>query len=158
MVFLIRLCKSSHFSKLHVCWFFYCKIYYNKLLIDFWEFLFVCFHITFWNKVKKILKGSLNLISSPSVKIQIMGGKVCLRRRGKTLLCIINKIFVFKSLLTTSSNVLTLHLSRMWFWIFTEHEGDGIESRLSSEIFLTLTVLMSTCAKNKYRTFFFSNI
>ena len=28
-------------------------------------------------KVKKISKGSLNSISSPSVKIQIMRGKVC---------------------------------------------------------------------------------
>ena len=34
-------------------------------------------------KVEKILKGSLDLISSPSssVKIQIMGRKVCLRRK-----------------------------------------------------------------------------
>jgi hypothetical protein len=33
-----------------------------------------------------ILKGSLDLIPSPlpSVKIQIMGGKVCLRCEGKT--------------------------------------------------------------------------
>ena len=30
-------------------------------------------------KVEKILKGSLDLIPSPSAKIQIMGGKVCLR-------------------------------------------------------------------------------
>ena len=37
-------------------------------------------------KVEKILKGSLDLIPSPSVKIQILGGKVCLRRKGKTLL------------------------------------------------------------------------
>ena len=42
----------------------------------------------FFSKVEKILKGSLDLISSPSpsVKIQIMGGKVCLRFKGKTLL------------------------------------------------------------------------
>ena len=37
-------------------------------------------------KVENILKGSLDLIPSPSVKIQIMGGKVCLRCKGKTLL------------------------------------------------------------------------
>ena len=37
-------------------------------------------------KVKTILKGSLDLIPSPSVKIQIMGRKVCLRCKGKTLL------------------------------------------------------------------------
>jgi hypothetical protein len=38
-------------------------------------------------KVEKILKGSLDFILSPSrsVKIQIMGGKVCLRCKGKTL-------------------------------------------------------------------------
>ena len=36
-------------------------------------------------KVENILKGSLDSISSPSssVKIQIMGGKVCLRCKGK---------------------------------------------------------------------------
>ena len=57
------------------------------------------------SKVKKILKGSLDSISSPSrsVKIQIMGGKVCLRHTGKTLLGIVaNRLFVFKSLLTIS--------------------------------------------------------
>ena len=45
-------------------------------------------------KVEKILKGSLDLIPSPSpsVKIQIMGGKVCLRCKGKTLLGIVNKL------------------------------------------------------------------
>ena len=32
--------------------------------------------------VEKILKGSLDLIPSPSVKIQIMDGKVCLRCKG----------------------------------------------------------------------------
>ena len=35
-------------------------------------------------EIEKILKGSLDSISSPSVKIQIMGGKVYLWRRGKT--------------------------------------------------------------------------
>ena len=40
------------------------------------------------DKVAKILKGSLNSMPSPlsSLKIQIMGGKVCLRCEGKTLL------------------------------------------------------------------------
>ena len=37
-------------------------------------------------KVEKILKGSLDSIPSPSVKIEIMGGKVCLMYKGKTLL------------------------------------------------------------------------
>ena len=61
-------------------------------------------------KVEKILKGGLDSIPSPSpsVKIQIMGGKVCLRFNGKTLLSVVNKCFVFKSLLTRPSNVLPI--------------------------------------------------
>ena len=49
-------------------------------------------------KVEESLKGSLDSIlsPSPSVQIQIMGGKVCLRRKGKTLLGIVNKLFVLK--------------------------------------------------------------
>ena len=35
-------------------------------------------------KVEKILKGNLNSVPSPSVKIQIMGGKVYLTCKGKT--------------------------------------------------------------------------
>ena len=67
--------------------------------------------------MEKILKGSLGSIPSPSpsVKIQIMGWKV--------------------------SNVLPLHLRQTFspiIWIFTEGEGDGIESRLPFKIFSTL--------------------
>ena len=63
-------------------------------------------------KVEKTLKGSLDLIPSPSllVKIQIMSGKVCLRCKGKTMLGVVNKLFVFKSLLTSPSNVLPCYL------------------------------------------------
>ena len=45
---------------------------------------------------KKILKGSLDSIPSPSssVKIQIMSGKFCLRCKGKTLLTFESKMFV----------------------------------------------------------------
>ena len=74
------------------------------------------------NKVEKIFKGSLDLISSPSpsVKIQIMGGKVCLRCKGKIFLGDVeNKKFVD----ITFPPII---------WIFTEGEGDGIKSRLSS--------------------------
>ena len=54
-------------------------------------------------------------ILSPSVKIQIMGGKVCLMGKGKTLL------FVYKCLLTTPSNVWpftfsTHNLNFHWRW------------------------------------------
>ena len=52
----------------------------------------------------------------------------------------VNKLFVFKSLLTMPSNVLPLHLKQI-IWIFTEGEGDGIESRLPFKIFSTLSVL-----------------
>ena len=46
-----------------------------------------------------------------------------------------------KSLFTTPSNVLPLNLKQTFpptIWIFTEGEGDGIESRLPLEIFSTL--------------------
>ena len=59
------------------------------------------------SKVEKILKGSLDSISSPSpsVKIHIMDGKACLRLKGKTLLGSVNKLFVFKSTLIHSWGV-----------------------------------------------------
>ena len=53
----------------------------------------------------------------------------------------VNKLFVFKSLLTTPSNVLSLHLKETFppiIWNFTEGVGDGIESRLPFQIFSTL--------------------
>ena len=63
-------------------------------------------------KVKNILKGSLDLIQSPSPleKIQILGGKFCLRCKNKTLVGVVNKLLKTKSLLTSPSNVLPLHL------------------------------------------------
>ena len=87
-------------------------------------------------KVEIILKGSLASIPSPlpSVKIQIMGWKVCLRCKGKTLLGVVNQLLKTKSLLTSPSNVLPLHFKQTFqpiIWIFTEGEGDGIESGLS---------------------------
>ena len=51
-----------------------------------------------FRKIEKILEDSLDLISSPSLKIQIIVGKVYLRCKGKTLLGDVNKLFVFKSL------------------------------------------------------------
>ena len=51
-----------------------------KPLID-WVRLFLI-------KVEKTLKGSLDSIPSPLVKIQIMSGIVCLRCNGKTLLAL----------------------------------------------------------------------
>ena len=65
-------------------------------------------------KVEKNVKGSLDWIPSlsPSVNIQIMGKKVCLRCKGKTLLGIVNKLLKTKSLLTIPRNVLPLHLKQ----------------------------------------------
>ena len=67
-------------------------------------------------KVEKILKGNLNSIPSPSslMKIQIIIGKICLRGKGKTLLGDVNKLFVFKSLLTMPNNVLPLYLKQFF--------------------------------------------
>ena len=53
----------------------------------------------------------------------------------------VNQLFVFKSLFTKPSNVLPLHLNQTFppiIWIFTEGEGDAIESRLPFKIFSTL--------------------
>ena len=67
---------------------------------------------SFFIKLEKILKGSLHSIPSPSpsVKIQIMGRKVCFRCNGKTLLGVVNKLLKTKSLLTSPSNVLPHYL------------------------------------------------
>jgi len=75
------------------------------------------------------------------VKIQIMSGKVCLRHRGKTLLGVVDKLFVFKSLLTTPSNILSSHLKQIFppiILIFTVGEGNRIKYRLPFKIFSTL--------------------
>ena len=72
-----------------------------------------------------------------------MGGKVCLRCKGKILLGIVDKLLKTKSLLTTPSNVSPLHLKQILspiIWIFTEGEGDRIESRQPFEIFPTLCI------------------
>ena len=60
-----------------------------------WDFLSrLQFKIPIHVKVEKTLKGSLDSIPSPSVKIQIMGGRVCLRCKGKTLLGVVNKLLL----------------------------------------------------------------
>ena len=73
-----------------------------------------CFQVGFlrFTKVEKILEGSLDSIQSPSpsVKIQVMGRKVCLGCKGKTLLGFVNKLLKTKSLLTSPSNVLPYYI------------------------------------------------
>ena len=53
----------------------------------------------------------------------------------------VNKLIVFKNLFTKKRNILPLHLRKTFLpiiWIFTEVEGDRIESRLPFKIFSTL--------------------
>ena len=91
---------------------------------------------------------------SPSVKIQIMGGKVGLRCKSKTLLDVVNKLFTLESLLTKPStkpgNVLSEKLKQkfMCSWLL---EGDGIESRLPFKIFFTLAMRIKFQGVNKKR-------
>merc|ERR1711997_600706 len=69
------------------------------------------------------------------------GGESLLDVISQTLLGDVNKLFVFKSLLTTPSNILPLHLKQTFppiISIFTEGEGAGVESRLPFKIFSTL--------------------
>jgi hypothetical protein len=54
----------------------------------------------------------------------------------------VNKLFVFKSLLTMPNNDLPLHLKQTFLpiiWIFTE--GDSMEFRQPFEIFSTVTAI-----------------
>ena len=62
------------------------------------------------SKVEKILKSIVDSIPSPSVKILILGSKVSLRCKSKTLLGVVNKHLKTKSLMTSPSNVLPYYL------------------------------------------------
>ena len=61
-----------------------------------------------WNTKDSKRQPGFNPITLPSVEIQIMGMKVCLRCKGRTLLAVVNKLFVFKKILTSPSNVFAL--------------------------------------------------
>ena len=70
------------------------------------------------------------------------------------MLDIVNKLFIFKSLLTTPSNVLPLHLKQTFphiIWILTEGKGDGIESRLPFKIFSTLNFSLYLRIKSYFK-------
>ena len=57
----------------------------------------------------------------------------------------VNKLFVYRCLLTIPGNALLLHLKQTFLsiiWIFTEVEGDRIESRLPFKVFSTLLKLV----------------
>ena len=129
-VWIRKLLWRKHFAYINVATFQKC-FHFRKLFtlkgFEFWQlkiqlllrFIFICFknqvknfHFGWLTKVENILKGSLDSIPSPStsVKIQIMGGKVCLRCKSKTLLDIFNKLLKTKSLLTSLTNVLPYYL------------------------------------------------
>ena len=108
-------------------------------------------------KVEKILKGSLDLILSPSRSCEHLN--FCFHFFWP-LLGIVNKLCCTKSLLTTPSNVW----SKKWkkkFKCSQLLEGDRIESRLPSKIFSTLP-LWSPCVlfnlDNWFHIRFFFNI
>ena len=60
----------------------------------------------FLNSLEKVLKGSLDYIPSPlpSLKIQIIGGKVGLRFKNKIFLVIVNKLPLFEIFSTLNGN------------------------------------------------------
>ena len=116
--FILNLCEPQKFPKLLLS----CKIFH---------------------KVEKISKGSpdLNPSPSPSVKIQIMGEKVCLMGKGcynslgkgKTLLGIVNNFFCIQMFVDNTQQCFAFIPFPPIF--FTEGKGDGIKSRLSSYFF-----------------------
>ena len=115
-------------------------------------------------KVEKILKGSLDSISSPSRSCEHLNFLFSFFF-GQTLLSIVNKLCWTKSLLTMPSNVLSLCLKPI-IWIFTKGEGEGIKSRLPFKIlpnfnddlevvYFIVLVISFYVQKNEY--FFCSN-
>ena len=78
------LCILQSVFRIHLAAFAdYMRIKCNTIFVM-CHFLGIKIHLWKSCKVEKILNGSLDLIPSPSpsVKIQIMGGKVCLRCKG----------------------------------------------------------------------------
>ena len=81
-------CTVHHFPQFF-CHFLF-EIMFHFLILQLTAVLcYNQYHLTYamlpikiQTKVEKIFKGSLDSIPSPSVKIQIMSGKVCLRCKG----------------------------------------------------------------------------
>ena len=93
----------SYFLNLRICRFWCSLLLFQNLLLGckIWKVCTWLYNILpdiDASKVKKIIEDSLNSIPSPlpSVKIEIMGGKVGLRCKGKTLLGVVNKSFAQK--------------------------------------------------------------
>ena len=98
-------------------------------------------------KVEKLLKGNLDSISSPSVKIQIMSGKVCLRRKGKTLLGIVSKTFCIQKFVDNTQQCFAFTEGSSYSNVDDMMEGHKIKSALPFKIFSTLT---EACLENKW--------
>ena len=81
-------------------------------------------------KVEMILKGNLDLIPFHQWKFKLLAGKFTWGVKAKHCWAL-SKFFVFKILLTTTQQCFTFTPFPPIIWIFTEGEGDGIESRLS---------------------------
>ena len=86
------------------------------------------------------------MIPSPSLqwKFKLLVGKSTWGNKAKHCWVMSTNFLVFKSLLTIPSNVLSSHLKQTFppiIWIFTQDEGDWIESRLSPWIFYTLSYI-----------------
>ena len=105
--------KLPELERLTIC--VWVKLHYHRTHNQVWSycalknFILVCSGLSMY-KVEYFLKGSLDSILSPSVKIQIMGRKVCLKCKGKILLSVVNKLLKTKSLFTSPNNVLPLYL------------------------------------------------
>ena len=84
------------------------SLWYEKFeLLSFQRgYRFFCQHI----KVEKIIKGSMDSIASPSYSVKMMGGKVCLMCKGKTLLGVVSNLLETKGLLKSPRNVSPYYL------------------------------------------------
>ena len=108
-------------------------------------------------KVEKILKGSLDSIPSPSpsVKIQIMGGKICMRCKGKTLLGVVNKLLKTKNFCRHHSAMFCLitssKLSRQWFELSLKMMGLNPGYLLKSFLLYCLIYIVCSMVSHESR-------
>ena len=104
--FLLVLCPHFWFCTINACKQFGSVLEWRQFIKEFWKLLL--------GKVEKILKGSLDSPSF-SVKIQIMGRKVCLRCKFKALLRVVNITQQCFALLR-QVNIPAKNLNFLWRW------------------------------------------
>ena len=118
-LFITHPCKAKHGLKLF--WKFY---YYIQKFTGGTHHLFTIMNTQKKGNLQFCFPGLLGIYRNPSVKIQIMGGKHYLRCEGKTLLGIVNKLFVFKFVdnaqqcfaFTPQAMFLAHNLNFYWRW------------------------------------------